>query len=599
MTGVTWGLPAGAGRRRLDVLAMGSFLAEQVIHVERHPAAGDQGSIPIRSLASSTGGGAANVAAYAARLGGRSAVLATTGDGPRSLAALEGLADAGVETGAVAVRPGHDADLLVLLSDPAGDWVAMEQLDPALRLAAADLGPAVPFAEATWFHVDGYAHHSAGSQAVADEAVRLARVAGCAVSVDAAVPSSLADPAYLRSLFARADIVFANRAEAASLTGQTQDDGAVDALLALGPAVVILKCGADGSVVATRGGRARVAAIPVDVVDTLAAGDAYVAAVLVGLARGEELLEAARRGAAAGALACRTPGSQGGSFSTSDLDALLANGPGPVGATVPHARGPRPRLFAGFDGPLPAYVLVPGSEHRVRRFGEHLDEVRTLAQERDFLLVAGTLDGIPVAACSTGIGGYGVSLAVDALGGRGATTFIRVGVTGALQERIGTGDLVIASGAVRMDGTSDVFADPAYPAAADTWVTAALVAAAHAAGAPVHVGVGGTSSSFYAGEGIPAFGGFVSASMAGIEDELRAAGVLDWDTETATLFTVARLRGWRAGRMNVVVDDRSTGRYNPIGEPRAIEVALRAVRILAGWDTDGLTRWQPARGGRA
>ncbi len=91
----------------------------------------------------------------------------------------------------------------------------------------------------------------------------------------------------------------------------------------------------------------------------------------------------------------------------------------------------------------------------------------------------------------------------------------------------------------------------------------------------MHVGVGASSSSFYAGEGIPGFGGFISASMAGIEDELRAAGVLDWDTETATLFTVARLRGWRAGRMNVVVDDRSTGRYNPIGEPRAIEVALR------------------------
>ena len=204
-----------------------------------------------------------------------------------------------------------------------------------------------------------------------------------------------------------------------------------------------------------------------------------------------------------------------------------------------------------------------------------------------------------MAACSTGIGGYGVSLAVEALGSHGATTFIRVGVTGALQERIGTGDLVVANGAVRMDGTSDVFADPAYPAAADTWVTAALVAAGQAAGAPVHVGVGATSSSFYAGEGIPAFGGFVAASMAGIEEELRAAGALDWDTETATLFTVARLRGWRAGRMNVVVDDRSTGRYNPIGEPRAIEVALDAVRILAAWDADGLTRWQLGRGRRA
>jgi hypothetical protein len=51
--------------------------------------------------------------------------------------------------------------------------------------------------------------------------------------------------------------------------------------------------------------------------------------------------------------------------------------------------------------------------------------------------------------------------------------------------------------------------------------------------------------------------------------------------------------------MNVVVDDRSTGRYNPIGEPRAIEVALGAVRILAAWDADGLTRWQLGRESRA
>ncbi len=595
MTGVAWSLPDGREPRRLDILAMGSFLAEQVIHVERHPAAGGQGSIPIRSLASSTGGGAANVAAYAARLGGRSAILAITGDGPRSRAALAHLADAGVDTGAVAVRPGRDADLLVLLSDPAGDWVALEQLDPALRFSDTDLGPGVPFAEATWFHVDGYAHHSAGSQRVVDEAVRLARAAGCLVSVDAAVPSSLADPGYLRSLFARADIAFANRAEATALTGETQDAAAVDALLALGPGVVVLKCGADGSLVATPDGQARVAAIPVDVVDTLAAGDAYVAAMLLGLARGEPVLTAARRGAAAGALACRTPGSQGGTFAAADVDALLADGSTPAGPTS-HARRVRGGLFAGLDGPLPAYVLVPGSEHRVGRFGECLAGTRTLARERDFLLVAGTLDGIPVAACSTGIGGHGVSLVVDALGSRGATTFIRVGVTGALQERIGTGDLVVASGAVRMDGTSDVFIDPAYPAVADTWVTAALVAAAQAERAPVHVGVGGTSSSFYAGEGIPGFGGFVSASMAGIEDELRAVGVLDWDTETATLFTVARLRGWRAGRMNVVVDDRSTGRYNPIGEPRAIEVALRAVRILAAWDVGGRTTWQPGRG---
>lgn len=321
--GPTYRVPASAAGRALDVLAMGSLLAEQVIHVARHPGPG-QGSIPIRALASGTGGGAANVAAVTARLGGRAAILAATGDGPRACALLADLEAAGVDTTPVIVRPGHDADLLVLLADPAGDWVALEHLDPALPMRDDDLGPSIPFADATWFHVDGYAHHTAGSQAAVDAAVGRARAAGCAISVDAAVPSSHADPAYLRSLYARADLAFANRAEAAAVTGADDDDAMLDALLALGPAVAVLKCGADGSLVATSTGRARVPAIPTAVVDSVAAGDAYVAAVLLGLARGLPLVDAAVRGAAAGALACRYPGSQGGSFGAADVDALLA-----------------------------------------------------------------------------------------------------------------------------------------------------------------------------------------------------------------------------------------------------------------------------------
>lgn len=258
---------------------------------------------------------------------------------------------------------------------------------------------------------------------------------------------------------------------------------------------------------------------------------------------------------------------------------------------------PHARRLSDVAGPLPAYVLVPGSERRAEQLASRLTDARTLAHDGEHLLLAGSLDGIPVAVCSTGIGGHGVSRVLEALGPRGASTFVRVGVTGSLPERVGTGDLVVASAAVRMDGTSDWYVEAAYPAVADHAVTAALVAAAKAAGAPVHVGVGATASSFYAGEGIPAFRGFRSAAMAGIEDEMRAAGVLDWDTETATLFTVARLRGWRAGRMNVVVDDRSTGRYDPAGEPRAIEVVLEAVRILAGWDAAGTTWGRVPAGG--
>jgi len=572
---------ARVGRRPIDVLAMGSLLAEQVIHVERHAAGGDQGSIPIRSMSSGTGGGAANVAAVAAWLGGRAAILSATGDGPRARMELARLARAGVDTRSVAGRPGHDADLLVLLCDPAGDWVALEQLDPALRMSLDDLGPEVPFVDATWFHVDGYAHHTAGSQAVVDAAVDRARVAGCRVSVDAAVPSTMSDPGYMRSLIGRADLAFVNDAEALVLTGAEHPDAALDQLLALGCSAVVLKRGALGSMVAVPDGRTIHAAVPTRVVDTIAAGDAYVAATLVALAGGASLADATMRGGAAGSLACRTPGSQGGSFSASDVDALLGI------ATATGRHGPKPVLAV--DDPVPAYVLVPGSEGRARQLASSLNDPVTLAHDGDHLLIAGLLGAVPVAICSTGIGGLGVSRVVERLAARGATTFIRIGVTGAIPASIVTGDCVVASAAVRMDGTSDFYVDLAYPAVADHVVTAALVAGAQAVGAPVHVGIGATASSFYAGEGIPAFRGFRSATTGTIEAEMREAGVLDWDTETATLFVVARRLGCRAGRLNVVVDDRSTGRYDPIGEPRAIKAALAAVGILAEWDANGVS----------
>ncbi len=594
-------------RRPIDIVALGSLLTEQVVHIAHHPSAGGQGSIPIRSMTASIGGGAANVAAIGARLGARTMLVSAIGDGPRAHEIRDRLADAGVDVSLLAIRPGCDADLLVLLCDVAGDWVALEQLDPDLRMRQDDLPGREMLTKATWLHVDGYASFTAGDPALVDAAVERARAAGCLVSVDAATPSATAEPGYIRSLFARADVVFANIVEASALTSIAPEDidGMLTALLDLGPAVVVLKAGGAGSIVASAEGRARIAAIPTVVIDTLAAGDAYVAATLVGLAEGRTLVDAARRGAAAGSVACRTPGSQGGIFDAAAAEAMSA-APGPDDVedrVIPlgMARSPvRVRPVADLrglpDGELPRFALVPGSERRVEQIAERLADVRVIAHDREFLAITGDLDGIPMMACSTGIGGHGVSLVVDALGARGADTFIRVGVTGALQDRMRTGDLVVASAAVRLDGTSEYYADLAYPAVADHAVTVALVAAAQSRQAVVHVGIGFTASSFYAGEGIPAFRGFRSASMAGIEAEMREIGVLDQDTETATLFTVARRRGWRAGRVNAVVDDRTAAGYDPTGEPLAIETALEAVRRLTAWDEAGRT-WRAGQPG--
>jgi uridine phosphorylase len=168
----------------------------------------------------------------------------------------------------------------------------------------------------------------------------------------------------------------------------------------------------------------------------------------------------------------------------------------------------------------------------------------------------------------------------------GGDTFIRVGVTGAIQENIAVGDLIIASGAVRMDKTSEHYVSIEYPAVADFEVVCALIAAAQERNFRYHVGVVATSSSFYCGEGMSGFGGYRNVAMDAIVPDLRAAKVYDWDTETATIFTLCNLYGLRAGRINAVVDDPETGLYNPIGEQNAITTALDAIQILHKWDQE-------------
>lgn len=238
------------------------------------------------------------------------------------------------------------------------------------------------------------------------------------------------------------------------------------------------------------------------------------------------------------------------------------------------------------DGDIAKYVLVPGSRKRVEWFTRLWSDVQKKASHYEFLVYTGEYNGIPISACSTGIGARSTSIAIDEMAALGGHTFIRAGVTGSLQKNVNVGDLIIATAAVRMDKTSEHYVCIEYPAIADFEVVCALVEAAEILEYPYHIGVGATASSFYAGEGISGFNGYRHSGMDHIVSDLRAARVLDWDTETATIYTLCGLYGLRAGRINVVVDDPATGHYNPIGESHLVETTLEAVRILASWDQE-------------
>lgn len=244
-----------------------------------------------------------------------------------------------------------------------------------------------------------------------------------------------------------------------------------------------------------------------------------------------------------------------------------------------------PELFAGLgENGLGRYVLTPGDPDRVALMASLWDDARNVDFARGFRAATGTYRNARIGAFSSGIGGASLEVALVQIAELGADTIIRVGTTGALREEIRPGDLVIDEASVRLDGTSALYARPEFPAAASYEVTLALVEACERIGVRYHVGIGATAASFYAGQGRPSFGGYFPAAAEAILPELQQAGVINFEMEAATLFTLARLFGLRAGAVCAVVANRVTGEWQESGIEEACRVASEAVAILAEWD---------------
>ncbi len=234
-------------------------------------------------------------------------------------------------------------------------------------------------------------------------------------------------------------------------------------------------------------------------------------------------------------------------------------------------------------GDLAPYVLVPGNEERVEKFAARWDEAHLVAHHYEFLIYTGVLNGIPISACSTGIGGMSVSIAIEELARLGAHTFLRIGVTGPLDSEIGLGQLVIAKGAVRFDGTSHDYVRPEFPAYAHIEIVMAAARAAERLNLPYQISVIASIASLgpRREEG---YRRFLTNHSQEIRDELIAAGIVDGEGESATLFILSALYGFRAGTVNVCSVDKQTHRFDPLAEQKAINVGLETIRVLAAWD---------------
>ena len=237
-------------------------------------------------------------------------------------------------------------------------------------------------------------------------------------------------------------------------------------------------------------------------------------------------------------------------------------------------------------GDVPRYVLLPGDPGRVPLIAKYWDEFKELARHREYVTYVGRYKGVELAATSTGIGGPATAIAIEELLRVGADTFIRVGTTGALQKHIGLGDVVISTATVRYDGTSKIYVSTEYPAVADLEVTLALIEAAEELGIKYHVGITASSDSFYVGQGRPGFKNYMPEEWAGINRKLRVINVLNFEMESATLFTLANIYGARAGTVCAAIANRVTNEFIPnIGVEDAIKVANEAVKILSEWDS--------------
>ena len=197
------------------------------------------------------------------------------------------------------------------------------------------------------------------------------------------------------------------------------------------------------------------------------------------------------------------------------------------------------------QGDIGRYCILPGDPGRVPAIAALFDDAKQIAYNREFNVWTGTLLGEKVTACSTGIGGPSASIAMEELHKCGADTFIRTGTCGGIDLNVQSGDVVVATGAIRYEHTSREYAPIEFPAVADFQATNALVEAARALGYPLHTGVVQSKDSFY-GQHDPAASP-VYYELQQKWESWKRLGVKASEMESAALFVVATALGCRCG----------------------------------------------------
>ena len=234
-------------------------------------------------------------------------------------------------------------------------------------------------------------------------------------------------------------------------------------------------------------------------------------------------------------------------------------------------------------GDVGRYVILPGDPKRCIDIARHFDGAELVADQREYVTYSGYLEGEKVSVTSTGIGGPSAAIALEELVQLGSDTFIRVGTSGGMAQHVMGGEVVIASGAIRLDGTGREYAPIEYPALADYELVNALVEAAKKLGQKFHVGVVQCKDSFY-GQHDPGRMPVAHELINNWQAYIRT-GALASEMESATLFIVSSCLRVRAGAVVLVCGNQeraAAGLSNPLSHDTEIptRVAIEALRKI-------------------
>lgn len=244
-------------------------------------------------------------------------------------------------------------------------------------------------------------------------------------------------------------------------------------------------------------------------------------------------------------------------------------------------------------GDVGKYVLLPGDPKRCQKIAAYFDDPKLVADNREYVTYTGYLDGEPVSVTSTGIGGPSASIAIEELVNCGADTFVRVGTCGGMQLEVKSGDLVVATAAIRMEGTTKEYAPIEFPAVAHYQVSDAIRQSAARLGAEFHVGVVQCKDSFY-GQHEPETKP-VSYELIHKWEAWKKLGCLASEMESAALFIAGSYLRVRVGSVFLVManqERQKAGLENPVVHDTdlAIRTGIEAVRQLIREDRERAKR---------